>query len=410
MVERAPWGNGIGLKGKNILFGVAGGIAAYKAADYCRKLTKFGAKVHPVLTRNAERFITTLTFSALAGQRAIGDHHAFDPRQPYSHIELPRRADCFVICPATCNTLAKAANGIADDLLTTMIMAHTGKIIFFPAMNPAMFSNPITQKNIARLKDAGHVVVGPGGGTVACGDKGRGRLVAFEEFIHAIQCHLLPKSLAGKKVLITCGPTREPIDPVRFISNRSSGKMGFELAWAATVIGAECYLVAGPTPFGPPPGVKRFMKIEKAQEMFESVRAFYRDMDIIIMAAAVADYSPVSTESEKIKKGSDFLDLHLEKTPDILEFLSKNRLEGQCLIGFSAETSDLVENARQKMAKKPVDILVANDVTERGAGFDVDTNKVVLITDGGRTVEPLPLMHKAEVAMEILTRAAEVLN
>lgn len=410
MVERTHWGNGIGIKGKKILFGVSGGIAIYKAADYCRGLNKLGAKVYPVLTKNAQRFCSPLMFSALADQCALGDVQAFDPEHPYVHIELPRKVDCFLVCPATCNMLAKAANGLADDLLTTMITAYAGKVIFFPAMNPSMYTNPITQKNIALLEGTGHIVVEPGKGEVACGEKGRGRLVDFETFIHTIQFHLMPKPLLGKKVLITCGPTREPIDPVRFISNRSSGKMGYELAWAATTLGAECHVISGPTWHSPPPMVKEWIRIETAMEMFEAVKGLYRDMDIIIMAAAVADYTPKTIKTEKIKKDHDTLHIHLDKTHDILEFLSRNRLNGQCLVGFSAETSDLLERARKKMAQKPVDILVANDVTEQGAGFNVATNKVIIISNNGKSVDELPLMHKAEVALEILSRAEKVLN
>ena len=412
MVERTPWGNGIGIAGKKILFGVTGGIAAYKAAYYCRGLKGFGAEVSPVLTENARRFVTELTFSALSGVHASTGADAFDPGDPFYHIDLPRWADLFVICPATANFIGKAAAGIADDLLSTMLLAYRGGAIFFPTMNGAMYENPAVKRNIETLTSLGHTVVEPESGPMACGEEGRGRLVSFDAFIHAIQSALLPKPLKQKKVLITAGPTREPIDPVRYISNRSSGKMGFELAWAAKSLGASVVLVSGPTCLSPPK-VDKFVSVETSEEMLNAVKMNKDRMDCIIMAAAVADFTPRERLDKKLKKdavGDNGLTLSLQETTDILDYILKNRSTKQCIVGFSAETGDLVKNALKKMEKKPVDIMVANNVTEPGAGFDVDTNKITLIMGKTKQIEELPIMHKADVALRILHKVAEVLN
>ena len=412
MVERTPWGNGIGIEGKKILFGVTGGIAAYKAADFCRGLRKFGAEVIPVLTENARRFVTELTFSALSGVNALTGANAFDPEAPFNHIELPQMADMFVICPATANFIGKAAAGIADDLLSTMLLAYKGSALFFPAMNCSMYESEVVKRNIKTLTSLGHTVIEPESGPLACGEEGKGRLVSFEDFIHAIQFALLPKPLMHKKVLITAGPTREPIDPVRYISNRSSGKMGFELAWAAKMLGASVVLISGPTCLSPPK-VDQYVAVETAQDMLNAVQMHKDQMDCIIMAAAVADFAPMEKWDKKLKKdtvGSEGLTLFLKETSDILDYILKNRAPRQCIVGFSLETEEPVGNAMKKLDKKPVDIMVVNDATEPGAGFDVDTNKVTLIMGKTRKLEELPLMHKAEVAIKILQKVADVLN
>lgn len=411
MVERAPWGNGIGLSNKTILFGITGGIAAFKAAFYLRSLKNFGAKVVPVLTENAAKFVTPMTFSALANEKAWLDAFEGDPSSLFAHIEIPKDADCFVVCPATANCLAKAANGIADDLLTTMILAYKGSVLFFPSMNPAMYQNPATQNNLEKLRKLGHVVVEPATGQVACGDQGKGRLVEFEEFLHEVQSSLFPKPLLGKKILVTAGPTREPIDPVRFLSNNSSGKMGFEIAWACKMLGAEVTLIKGPTQLSPP-NVHTLLNVETANEMFEAVKEVFPQMDVVIMTAAVADYTPEKVSKTKIKKkdyGEENLNISLKKTQDILKYISRNRSSKQVIVGFCAETENLIENARKKLANKPVDMLVCNDITEKGAGFDKDTNKVSILHGDGSKIEELPLMSKANLALELMNRVSSLL-
>ena len=395
------------LSGLNIVVGITGGIAAYKAADYIRAMKGRGAAVIPVLTEAATRFITPLTLSALTGARAMTD--LFDPlgQEDIPHINLARQADIFLVMPATANIIAKAANGIADDLLSTLILAYKGPVIFAPSMNPSMYENEATQENLRVLTSRGHQVIQPGEGSTACGETGVGRLATFDTILYHLLKQITPKDLKGKRILITAGPTREAIDPVRYVSNRSSGKMGYHLATAASLRGADVTLVSGPVCLPPPAGAKTIY-VESAKDMFDAVRERASGCDVAIMAAAVADFTPSDPMEEKIKKGtSGHIDLHMEKTPDILAFLGRNKQEGQVVVGFCAETSDLLSNAKGKLVKKRADLMVANDVSLEGVGFDHDTNQVTIIRRdfSGRTTE---IISKQEVAHIILDEVAAI--
>jgi len=396
------------LDGRKILFGVSGGIAAYKAADFCRNLVKLGAQVRVVLTKNGARFVSPLTFSALTGHKALTSMFHDDLASPMTHIELAKWAELFVILPASADIIGKTACGIADDLLTTLFLAFNGKKLLFPAMNPAMFENPIVQDNISRLRAKAITVAEPAKGTVVCGDTGRGRLPDFEEVLFLIRKSLANNDLKGLNILVTSGPTREPIDPIRFISNRSSGKMGLALATVASMRGARVHLVTGPTCLNIPSHIS-YTKIETAKEMAKQVLSEQKGMDVIIMAAAVADYAPKTFSKSKIKKESSGMTLELEQTSDILLELGKHKRAGQLLVGFCAETENLIENAFKKLQKKNLDLIVANNVTEPGAGFDWDTNKVFII-DSDENVEELPLLHKEDVADRILDKIRDVLS
>ncbi len=392
------------LAGKRILLGVSGGIAAFKAADYLRRFSRLGAEITPVLTRNATRFVSPLTFSALASKTAVTD--MFDPEgraaDAIPHISLARAADVFLILPATANILSKAAAGIADDLLSTLVIAYGGPVLFCPSMNPAMYANPAVKANVSRLRSYGHRIVEPERGGTACGEVGRGRLASWEVIRETVLRELTTRSLEGVRVLVTAGPTREFLDPVRYISNRSSSRMGYALARVAARRGSDVTLVTGPTSLAPPPGVA-LVRVETAKEMAHAVEDVASKADIVVMAAAVSDYRPVEFSPEKIKKGPGSLTVEMEKTPDILGGLLKNRWPGQLIVGFCAETGDLEARALEKLRRKKVDLLVANDVLEPGAGFDVSTNRVVMITPD-EAMEALPLLHKEEVAERIWNR------
>ena len=394
------------LEGRRIIFGVSGGIAAYKAADYARNLTKLGAKVKVVMTENGARFVCPLTFSALTGNKCLVSMFQEEETGSISHIDLARWGEVFVIVPATANVIAKTASGIADDLLTTLFLAFKGRKILFPAMNPVMFENPMVQENISRLKANGVWVAEPDEGTVACGDRGRGRLPEFERVLFLTRRALARQDLKGLIILVTSGPTREPIDPVRFISNRSSGRMGFALANIASIRGARVQVVSGPTCIGPPAHVPT-IQVETAEEMADQVLSEAPGMDMVVMAAAVSDYRPASFSDSKIKKSQDKMILELEKTTDILSELGKRKGPNQILVGFCAETENVIENGFKKLGRKNLDLMVANDVTEPGAGFDCETNKVYLI-DSEENVEELPLLHKEEVAERIFHKAVEI--
>ncbi len=394
------------LQGRRIIFGVSGGIAAYKAAEYCRNLAKLGAQVRVILTENGTKFVSPLTFSTLTGQQALTSIFHNDLTHPIPHIELAKWAELLVILPATANIIGKTACGIADDLLTTLFLAFKGKKLLFPSMNPVMFENPAVQENISKLRERGVTVAEPEEGTVACGDTGKGRLPDFESVLFLIRKGLASHDLKGLNVLVTSGPTREPIDPVRFISNRSSGKMGLALATVASLRGARAHLISGPTCLRLPSHLP-VVRVETAKEMAEHVLLEAKAMDVVIMAAAVADYTPVSYVDTKIKKTGQKLVLELQRTQDILFELGKAKRPGQILVGFCAETENLIENAFKKLQKKNLDLIVANDVTTPGAGFDWDTNKVFII-DSEENVEELPLLHKEEVAERIFDRIRQL--
>lgn len=392
------------LEGKNILLGVTGGIAAYKAADYARRLIGLGARILPVMTENAARFISPLTISALTGEKVHTGMfgHVLELTEPLQHISLAREADAFMVMPATADIIARASAGLADNLLSALILSFKGSVLFFPSMNPAMYGNPITQRNLASLNAAGHVVIEPEMGETACGEMGRGRLPGWPVVKQAILKALTPQSLAGKAVLITAGPTREPIDPVRYISNRSSGRMGFDMAKVAYRRGARVILVHGPVSIPSPPHVE-LHPVETAHEMYDVVTGLSKDADIIIMTAAVSDYTPIEKAGQKIKKSKDRINLDLIKTTDILTELVKNKTTGQNVIGFCAETQNLEEEAIKKMISKRPDLLVANDVSRQDSGFYAKTNKVLIISRD-LAVDDIPLLDKEAAAEKIWDR------
>ena len=387
------------LANKNIVIGVTGSIAAYKIANLCSMLKKRGANTTVIMTNNALNFINPITFETLTGNKCLVD--TFDRNFQYDveHVELAKSADVFLVAPASANVIAKIAHGIADDMLTTTFLASTCPKVISPAMNTRMYNNPITQDNMKTLTHYGMRVITPATGYLACGDVGEGKMPEPDELLEHIIYALTKKDLEGKKILVTSGGTKEKLDPVRFITNNSTGKMGFAIARAAYLRGAEVTLVYGnvsvPVPIGP-----KAIKIESAADMAEAIKEVYKEQDIIIKAAAVADYTPETVSTEKVKKKDDDLSLPLKRTEDILGFLGKNRREGQFLCGFSMETENMLENSQAKLVKKNVDMIVANNVKVDGAGFGTDTNVVTLIRKD--SVTELPIMTKEEVANKIL--------
>jgi len=390
------------LTGKTVVLGVCGGIAAYKAVEIVSRLIKLGAEVHVIMTEAATRFVTPLTFREISGQPVHTTMWEEPKTWNVEHIALARRADLFVIAPATANMIGKMANGIADDFLSTTVMATPAPVLLFPAMNTQMYLNPATQANVVTLRNRGIQIVEPASGLLACGTEGVGRLPEPSEIAQCIATHFrYSGSLRGIRVLVTAGGTREAIDPVRFIGNRSSGKMGYAIATAAAERGATVTLVSGPVILPVPCGVNR-ISVESAAQMREAVLSVFAETDIVIKAAAVADYRPEVAEEQKIKKSSDTLTLCLTKNPDILAELGKLKTT-QFLVGFAAETQELLAHATEKLRKKNLDMLVANDVTQVGAGFDADTNIVKVLSKDG-SVEELPQMSKAELGHVILDR------
>lgn len=396
------------FKNKNVVLGISGGIAAYKCAELVRLLVKRGAAVYCVLTRSAQEFITPLTLRTLSQNPVFYDMFTEQRLSNVEHIALADRADLFIVAPATANLLGKVANGIADDLLTTSLMATRAPVLFAPAMNVNMYENPIVQDNIRKLQGLGYNFAEPEEGDLACGYQGRGRLAEIE-VIMALAEELLAaeKPLMGRKVLVSAGPTREPFDPVRYISNYSTGKMGYALARQARLLGAQVTLVSGPTYLSKPPGVN-LIQIETALQMRDAFMRCYAEADIIIKAAAVADYRPKLKAKDKIKKKDGDLSLELERNPDILAELGQQKGE-RVLIGFAAETQDVLANATEKIRKKNLDFIAANDLTQPGAGFGCDTNVVNLLFANGERQE-LSQMSKEEVAREILLAAAKILE
>lgn len=387
------------LNGKKIVLGVTGGIAAYKAASLASLLCKAGAEVDVIMTKNACELITPLTFSTLTRHAVSTDTFARVGSYDVSHISLAQKADLMVVAPATANILAKMAHGIADDMLSTVLLAcHAPKLVA-PAMNTGMLNAPATQENLETLRGRGVELIEGGEGLLACGDVGRGRMAEPEEILERIRSMLTPKDLTGRRVLVTAGPTREPLDPVRFLSNRSSGKMGYAVAAAAAARGAQVTLVSGPTALTPPAGTV-LVPVETAAEMFEAVRREAALADLIVKAAAVADYTPQSVCAEKLKKSDAALTLELARTRDILAWLGENRRPGQVIAGFAMETENLLENARAKLLSKGVDLIAANSLREPGAGFGGDTNILTLITREGS--QTLPMLSKDEAANRLL--------
>jgi phosphopantothenoylcysteine decarboxylase / phosphopantothenate---cysteine ligase len=390
------------MKEKSIIVGVTGGIAAYKSAELVRLLVKEGARVKVAMTPNATRFVAPLTFEALSGNRVIWNMWE-EPEAEIAHICWGQESDLVIIAPATANFLAKMACGLADDFLSTMVLAATADVLLCPAMNSRMFVHPATRENMARLKERGVTIMAPGEGALACRTEGPGRLPDPEQIVEQARMLLSPHDLAGLKILVTAGPTAEPLDPVRYLTNRSSGKMGYALARAAMRRGASVTLVSGPTSFDPPFGVT-FHAVRTAEEMKEAVWDRRKGSDIIVKAAAVADYRPKQRADQKIKKENETLSVELVKNPDILAALGRDKEDhSYLLVGFAAETQDLLENARKKLKAKNLDLMVANDVTKEDAGFESDTNRVKLLYGDGR-VEEIPLMNKADLADLILDR------
>ena len=393
------------MEKKTVLLGVTGGIAAYKMADFSHFLVKKGYDVNVVMTKNAQEFITPLTFETLTNNPCVTDTFARTGVFDVHHISLAKKADVVMIAPATANIIAKLANGIADDALTTQVLACKCPKIVAPAMNTAMLENIATQRNISTLIGDGFDIVDSFEGLLACGDVGKGKLPDNETLLAYIERALTKKDLLGKNVLISAGGTQESIDPVRYITNHSTGKMGYKLAYECMLRGANVTLVSAPTNLRKPMFVNT-IDVKSADDMYNEIRNIYRDYDIIIKSAAVADFTPVHTSDNKIKKsGNTKTELLLKATTDILDFLGHNRTENQFICGFSMETENLVENSTKKLHKKNVDMIVANNLKINGAGFGVDTNVVTIITKD--TLKELPLMSKADVAHNIVN---EVVN
>ena len=387
---------------RTVLLGVSGGIAAYKSAYLCSRLVQTGYDVEVIMTKNALNFITPNTFEALTGHRTMIDTFDRDHEFSTEHVSLADKVSAIIVAPATANVLAKFAHGIADDMLTTTVLACDCPKIAAPAMNTRMYENPVTIDNIDLLKKYGWIIAGPGSGHLACGASGKGRMAEPDELVEIIGDTLnKKKDLTGLNVLITAGPTREALDPVRYITNHSSGKMGYALAKAALSRGAEVTLVSGPVNIVPPSGVD-VVSVNSAKEMYDAVVSRKYDQDIFIMAAAVADYTPASFSEQKIKKSDDDLSLQLERTKDILKEIGHSKTDNQVVVGFAMETENLIENATKKLGSKNADMIVANNTKEKCAGFGTDTNIITLITGSGK--EELPILTKDECAHKILDK------
>ncbi len=396
------------LKGKTVLLGVTGSIAAYKIAYLASALKKLHAEVHVLMTKNATNFITPITFESLTGTKCLVDTFDRNFQFQVEHVSIAKQADVALIAPASANVIGKIANGIADDMLTTTIMACKCHKIIAPAMNTNMYENPILQDNLKKLKDYGYEVIEPASGYLACGDVGAGKMPEPETLLSYILKEIaFSKDLKGKKVLVTAGPTQEAIDPVRYITNHSSGKMGYALAKMAMLKGAEVTLVSGPVSIAPPPFVK-VVPITTAREMFEAVTSISEEQDIIIKAAAVADYRPNQVSDEKVKKHDNELSIELEKTDDILKYLGEHRRPGQFLCGFSMETQNMLGNSRDKLVKKHLDMVAANNLKVPGAGFQGDTNVLTLITQEEDV--SLQLMSKEDAATRILDKILSIMK
>lgn len=396
------------LKGKNILLGVSGGIAAYKSASLASMLVRSGANVHVLMTEHARNFIHPITFETLTGNKCITDTFDRNFEFQVEHVSLAKLADAVIVAPATANIIAKLAHGLADDMLTTTLLACRCPKIIAPAMNTAMYENPVTQANMDLLCKYGMEVVTPANGRLACGDTGAGKMPEPETLLQYIcKCCAYPKDMKGMKVLVTAGPTQESIDPVRYITNHSSGKMGYSIARICMLRGADVTLVTGKTALDPPMFVDT-VSVTSAKDMYDAVISRSKDMDIIIKAAAVADYRPASISDEKMKKSDNNLSISLERTDDILKYLGKHKRKDQFLCGFSMETQNMLENSRKKLEEKNLDMIVANNLKVQGAGFKTDTNIVTIITPD--TVTELEIMTKDEVALHLTDKILELMS
>ena len=394
------------VAGKHIVLGVTGSIAAYKIASLASMLVKQKADVTVIMTPNATNFINPITFESLTGHKCLVDTFDRNFEFQVEHVSLAKQTDVFLVAPASANVIAKAAHGIADDMLTTTLLACTCPKLFAPAMNTRMYLNPVVQDNMKTLSRYGMEVITPARGYLACGDTGEGKMPEPEVLFEYIVKALTPKDLTGKKVLVTAGPTQEKIDPVRYISNHSTGKMGYAIARQAMMRGAEVTLVSGKVNLQPPMGV-RMVPVVSAADMAQAVKEAAPEQDIIIKAAAVADYRPCVIADEKLKKKDEEMSIELERTEDILAYLGAHRREGQFLCGFSMETENMVENSRAKLEKKKIDMIVANNLKQEGAGFGTDTNVVTFLTKE-ESVE-LPMMSKEEVADRLLDHILNIM-
>ena len=396
------------LREKKIVLGVTGGIAAYKAAELVRLLVKEGAHVHAVMTQNAQEFITPLTFQTLSGNPVVTDAFTLVGEQEIGHIALADLAELVVILPATANIIGKIANGIADDFLSTMVMATKAPVLFAPSMNVNMWENKAVQTNIQILLERGYHLIEPGEGELACHWYGKGRLAELSEVVEKVEDILSKKDLKGEKILVTAGPTQEPLDPVRFITNHSSGKMGYALAKVARRRGAEVILVTGPTSIPIPRGDVKVVSVKTAAEMRKAVLGCIKGCSVVIKAAAVSDFRPKAVSFQKMKKAEASTSLTLEKTEDILSEIARKK-RGGILVGFAAETENIVANAQKKLKEKNLDLIVVNDVTKPGAGFGQDTNQVKILFRTGE-VKDLPLMSKEDVSQAILDEVGKLLK
>ena len=396
------------LKGKTVLLGVTGGIAAYKAAALTSALVKQHASVEVVMTKNATEFISPLTFEQLSGRRVMVDTFDRNFTHQVEHISLAQRTDLVIIAPATANICAKLAHGLADDMLTTTVLACRCPKLIAPAMNTNMYENPVTQDNLKLLSKYGWEVISPASGRLACGTTGTGKLPEPDELMQNILAHLaMPHDLCGKNVLVTAGPTQESIDPVRFITNHSTGKMGYAIAKMAMLRGANVTLVSGPVSLTPPKFVN-LISVTSAKEMFEAVKELAPEQDFIFKAAAVADYTPANYCDEKLKKSDSDMSIQLSRTQDILSYLGKKRRPNQIICGFSMETENMIENSKRKLASKNIDMICANNLKTEGAGFGVDTNIITIIT--ADNMIDLPLQSKEEAANAIIDQAISLCN
>lgn len=390
------------LKGKTVLLGITGSIAAYKIAYLASALHKLHADVHVLMTENATNFINPITFETLTGNKCLVDTFDRNFQFQVEHVSIAKKADVVMIAPASANVIGKLANGLADDMLTTTVMACRCQKILAPAMNTAMYENPVVQDNIRKLQTYGYEVITPASGYLACGDTGAGKMPEPETLLeYILKEAAFQKDLAGKKLLVTAGPTQEAIDPVRCLTNHSSGKMGYAIAKMAMLRGAEVTLVSGPTAIEPPLFVK-VVPVTSARDMFEAVTGLSDEQDIIIKAAAVADYRPKQVSEDKVKKKDDQASIELEMTDDILKYLGQHKKQGQFLCGFSMETRDMLRNSRAKLEKKNLDMVAANNLKVEGAGFQGDTNVLTLITQDEEV--SLPLMSKEDAALKILDK------
>lgn len=395
------------LRDSNIVLGITGGIAAYKIPELIRMMTKEGAKVKVVMTDNARQFVTPVTLQTVSENPVYIDTFQMTSRSEIDHIALAEWADIMVIAPATANVIGKIASGIADDLLTTVVTAVKSPVLLCPAMNTNMYTNPVVESNLQKLVSLGYHVMKAASGSLACKTEGPGRLPPLEDILEVIETIFSKKDLRGVRILVTAGPTQEALDPVRFITNHSSGKMGYAIAVMARRRGGDVTLVSGPTLMVPPQGV-RFVPIESALQMHQAVMENFDEVDVVVKAAAVSDYRPARFSPSKIKKEKDALCVDLKKNPDIIAEIGKAK-GNKIVVGFAMETDDLIENAKKKMTEKCMDLIVANDLSEPGSGFKHDTNIVTLIDRSG-AVERLPLMGKGDVADAILDRISALLQ